>query len=496
VRHASSTYRPAPRITTLGDGFYDEVTPAKFPKRALRFRNQRWADRVGLGGLEPDEWESHFARFEPLPENLPKPLALRYHGHQFDVYNPYLGDGRGFLFAQLEDGAGRLLDLGTKGSGTTPWSRGGDGRLTLKGGVREVLATEMLEALGVNTSKSFSLFETGEALMRGDEPSPTRSSVLVRLSHSHVRFGTFQRLAHEGDTARLDRLLSYSIANYFPSLAEGPDRITRFLSEVTRASARLTASLMVAGFVHGVLNSDNMTITGESFDYGPYRFLPTYDVGFVAAYFDHQGLYAYGVQPRAVFRNLVRLAESLRLLEPRIAIAPALSDFEAVLEAETSKRILGRLGLKPNGDTDPVLVDALYAFLDESDIGYDRCFFDLYGGPAREARALSGEAKDFYVGARWKALRAILELYAPAESAVPAYFEGDRPCTLLIDEIEAIWSAISERDDWEPFEEKIREIRGIPPEASHHTPHESSPHTPHATSPPRPPAPRSRAGGA
>ena len=124
------------------------------------------------------------------------PLAMRYHGHQFRTYNPDIGDGRGFLFAQLrDDGEAGCSIWRTKGSGQTPYSRFGDGRLTLKGGVREVLAAEMLEALGVYTSKAFSLFETGEALMRGDEPSPTRSSVLVRLSHSHIRFGTFQRLA-------------------------------------------------------------------------------------------------------------------------------------------------------------------------------------------------------------------------------------------------------------------------------------------------------------
>src|SRR3984957_16308543 len=202
----SSQYRSAPRYPTLGDALYDEVAPARFPRRELRFRNQRWAERVGLGTLDAAEWEAYFARFEPLPDNLTTPLALRYHGHQFDVYNPPLGDGRGFLLAQLLDDTGRLLDLGTKGSGTTPWSRGGDGRLTLKGGVREVLATEMLEAPGVNTSKSLSLFETGEELVRGDEPSPTRSSVLVRLSHSHIRFGTFQRLAHLRDGARMKPL--------------------------------------------------------------------------------------------------------------------------------------------------------------------------------------------------------------------------------------------------------------------------------------------------
>ena len=183
--------QPRQPILDLGPAFYDVVTAADFPKAIPRFFNHRWAERVGLGDVA---WEKHFARFEPLPGNLPEPLALRYHGHQFRHYNPDLGDGRGFLFAQLRDNSGRLLDLGTKGSGTTPWSRDGDGRLTLKGAVREILATEMLEALGANTSKTFSVIETGEQLHRGDEPSPTRSAVLVRLSHGHIRIGTFQRL--------------------------------------------------------------------------------------------------------------------------------------------------------------------------------------------------------------------------------------------------------------------------------------------------------------
>ena len=147
------------------------------------------------------EWSAHFGRFEPLPDSLAAPLALRYHGHQFRVYNPDIGDGRGFLFAQLRDERGRLLDLGTKGSGTTPYSRSGDGRLTLKGAVREMLASEMLEALGVTTSRTFSIVETHEELWRGDEPSPTRSAVLVRLSHGHIRIGSFQRLAAKGDEA-------------------------------------------------------------------------------------------------------------------------------------------------------------------------------------------------------------------------------------------------------------------------------------------------------
>ena len=148
-------YTPDPRIMVLADWLGDPVSAADFPDRTLRFRNQRWDGAVGLGGLSEKDWLGNFGRFMPLDGNLPQPLALRYHGHQFQVYNPEIGDGRGFLFAQLRDGAGRLLDLGTKGSGQTPWSRQGDGRLTLKGAVREILATEMLEALGVNTSKTF-----------------------------------------------------------------------------------------------------------------------------------------------------------------------------------------------------------------------------------------------------------------------------------------------------------------------------------------------------
>ncbi len=463
-RRWNLSYRGDPRITNLGDGFFDEVTAAKFPKHELRFRNQRWAEKIGLGELTAEEWESHFAKFDPLPNNLKKPLALRYHGHQFDVYNPQLGDGRGFLYAQLRENSesdARLLDLGTKGSGRTPWSRGGDGKLTLKGGVREVLATEMLEALGVNTSKSFSLFETGEKLMRGDEPSPTRSSVLVRLSHSHIRFGSFQRLSYTRDVERLEKLLSYSIENYFPELAHSKDRARDFLSEVTRLTAKLAASFMVSGFVHGVLNSDNMVITGESFDYGPYRFLPTYDLKFVAAYFDETGLYAFGEQPAAMFRNVARLAESLRPIAPDLAIAPILRDFEATLDEEINVRLLDRLGLKSNGVMDSALMEAVYVFLSDSDVGYDRFFFDLYGGTSRFEKWRAGPTNHFYVGEEWDALRALLELYEPVTLDISSYYASEAPCTLYIDEIESIWSAVAQTDDWSPFTEKISQIRAM-----------------------------------
>ncbi len=188
----------------------------------MRSRDNVAAGDVGLDTLTDAEWIDHFGRFAPLPDNLARPLALRYHGHQFRSYNPQLGDGRGFLFAQARDGAGRLMDLGTKGSGQTPWSRGGDGRLTLKGGVRELLATKMLASRGVETSRHFaSLVETGETLTRHDEPSPTRGCVMVRLSHSHIRIGTFQRFLYLDEPDNIARLLDHVVAHYRPDCARG-----------------------------------------------------------------------------------------------------------------------------------------------------------------------------------------------------------------------------------------------------------------------------------
>lgn len=163
-------FRPEKAILELDGRFHTAVDPADFPQHIIRWRNQRWAEQVGLGALSDAEWIEHFGKFAPLEGSLEKPLAQAYHGHQFQVYNPQIGDGRGFLYAQLRDQKGRLLDLGTKGSGQTPWSRTGDGRLTLKGGVREIMAAGLLEALGVYTSKAFSLIETGEQLHRHDEP--------------------------------------------------------------------------------------------------------------------------------------------------------------------------------------------------------------------------------------------------------------------------------------------------------------------------------------
>ena len=445
-------YQPKTPVISLGEGFYDAVAPAVFPRRVLRFRNDAAAKQVGLDELTRDAWEAHFAKFEPLPANLPEPLALRYHGHQFGVYNSRLGDGRGFLFAQLKDDRGRVLDLGTKGSGRTPYSRGADGRLTLKGGVREILATSMLEALGVDTSRSFSLFETFEGLHRGDEPSPTRSSVLVRLSHSHVRFGTFQRFAFEKDAVRMKKLVDYVLEHLLPEAASAKDPVAALLGETMRRHARTAAQWMVAGFVHGVLNTDNMNITGESFDYGPWRFLPTYDPAFVAAYFDESGLYAFGRQPGTVLWNLNRLAEALRTVEPQLAAGGILEAFEGHFVKEVQTAMLRRLGLKSGGpELDDALVAGVFEFLEASKLGFDRFFFDAFGG------APKGEA---YAGPGFVALGRCLEVFEPRAAGARGhvYFTRDAPVTMVVDEVERVWAAIAEADDWGPLTEKIAAV--------------------------------------
>ena len=447
----AADYRPDPRITTLSPWLADPVEAAQFPQHELRFRNDRWAATVGLDGLSDAQWVGHFGRFEPLPDNLPQPLALRYHGHQFRVYNPDIGDGRGFLFAQMRDGGGRLLDLGTKGSGRTPYSRDGDGRLTLKGAVREILATEMLAALGVDTSKTFSVIETGESLWRGDEPSPTRSAVMVRLSHSHIRIGTFQRLLAFEDSAHMKELVAYCLETY-PGSPPPPDAPGRddpaviLMHQVVERLADLSASYMVAGFVHGVLNTDNMNISGESFDYGPWRWLPTWDASFTAAYFDHSGLYAFGRQPEAIHWNCGQLAIALRLVADSDALIAALNRFAPLYRQAMARRFVWRLGLASQGeDADIALIGAAEQHMHQSGQGPDAFFFAHRGGRG----AAPGE------------LGTLLATYQPADADEhPLWRESAAP-DLVIEEVERIWSAIDTQDDWTPLNQKVSAIRAL-----------------------------------
>ncbi|MGB3625350.1 MAG: YdiU family protein [Henriciella sp.] len=451
-------------ILEISDAFADAAKPATFPASVLRFRNTRWARRVGLADLSESAWRAHFAQFEPLAGNLETPLALRYHGHQFGVYNPELGDGRGFLFAQLRDTQGRLLDLGTKGSGQTRWSRSGDGRLTLKGGVREVLAANYLEALGVKTSKPFSLIETGEALQRNDEPSPTRSSVLVRLSHSHIRFGTFQRAAYLDESENLARLIRHCAEQYYPETLDEDLAVMApaLLQRVTAETARMVAQWMAAGFVHGVMNTDNFNITGESFDYGPWRFLPWSDPNFTAAYFDQQGLYRFGRQPTQGLWALQQLAATFTLVCDAEPLSEALQAYEPAYQEALAGHNLKLFGLGSAGDLkqDLTFLQSLYTWMSETQAPWAQVFFDWFGGAESETRARKSPITALYETPAFAPVREGLTsrgMIRPERLDHP-YWQRETPVTLLYDDVEALWAPIAEEDDWSAFEQVLSDI--------------------------------------
>lgn len=452
---------PILEISTL---FADAASPAHFPKAVLRYRNTNWDRKIGLDALSATAWKNHFGQFEPLEGNLSAPLALRYHGHQFHVYNPELGDGRGFLFAQVRDDQGRWLDLGTKGSGQTRWSRQGDGRLTLKGGVREVLAGNYLEALGVKTSKPFSLIETGEQLHRNDEPSPTRSAVFVRLSHSHLRFGTFQRAAYHDDRPAMAALIAHVIAHYYPdcedeALAHSAPALLR---AIVRVTARMIGQWMASGFVHGVMNTDNFNITGETFDFGPWRFLARSDPNFTAAYFDEQGLYRFGRQPTQGLWALQQLGGALSLVADEAVLSAALADYEPCYQASFARHTLALLGLQdgPDLQADLHFLQALYGWMTQSGADWPQLFFDWFGGVASEARAKDSPQADLYMDTAFAPVKEGLLAREPdrPERLDQAYFQAGEPVKLLIEDVEALWSPIAETDDWRAFQSKLDHI--------------------------------------
>lgn len=462
-------YEPA--LQALGGDYFDEVEPAEFPQHILRFRNDLLLPLLGLNpeAVSDDDFIEAFGKFwgrRPL-------LALRYHGYQFGQYNPYLGDGRGFLYGQVRGTDGELYDFGTKGSGTTPYSRSADGRLTLKGGVREVLAAEALYQMGVRTSRCLSMIETGEGLWRGDEPSPTRSSVMVRFSRSHIRFGTFERLHYIERPDLIKKLLDHVIEQYYPAIYGKADQYALFYAELVKRVAEMTAQWMAAGFCHGVLNTDNMSITGESFDYGPYAFITTYDRQFTAAYFDYFRRYSYGKQPSVCKFNLELLQVPLSAVIEPGDMATGLTMFDEHYQVEYRQLMLKKLGLSqlssPDGDK---LVGLTIQLLKETQVGYHDFFFKLTQtfSPIWQEDANSILSLPDFLPSNssvecleeWRSLyQRILSNIPPDEmDNIAQSLARSNPKTVLLRPmIEAVWEPIANEDNWEPFYDLLRRIQ-------------------------------------
>jgi serine/tyrosine/threonine adenylyltransferase len=455
-------------IANLGNDYYDDVIAAEFPQHHLRWRNDDILAQLGLDpqAVSDEDFTEAFGRFAGHPQPL---LALRYHGYQFGEYNPALGDGRGFLYGQVRDTQGELYDFGTKGSGPTPYSRGGDGMLTLKGGIREVLAAESLHRMGVRTSRCFSVVETGQKLWRGDEPSPTRSAVMVRFSRSHIRFGTFERLHYLLRPDLTRRLLDHVIAYYYPHLQDSKDKYLSFYQELVERVATLAAQWMAAGFCHGVLNTDNMSITGESFDYGPFAFLPTYQTEFTAAYFDHSGRYSYGNQPGICKLNLELLQKPMTAAIDSTAMTEALTIFNSHYYEQYQKLMWQKLGLDGEIDSEGLdLLNATLELLSKSQVGYHDFFVRLTdrwqshwqkdpNGILTDSTWLPGAENHLTT---WPQLYQRAALRRTDLSLTAPQLQQHNPHTVpLRPLIEETWDAIADEDNWQPFADLVAKLR-------------------------------------
>ena len=332
-------------------------------------------------GIDPETISAEEATGNRLPEGA-EPLAQLYAGHQFGNWVPQLGDGRAILLGEVLDRHGHRRDIQLKGAGRTPYSRGGDGRAWLGPVLREYVVSEAMHALGVPTTRALAAATTGEAVMRDDGPVP--GAVLTRVAASHIRVGTFQALVARGDSEGLAALTEHVIARHYPG-AEGP---LGLLQAVVAAQARLIAAWMSVGFIHGVMNTDNMAVAGETIDYGPCAFMDAYHGATVFSSIDRQGRYAFQNQPDIAVWNLAQLASALvGLIDPDeeaavAAATEALNGFGPVFQAEWLGRYRAKLGLSRAEDGDQDLVVGLLRRMSSSQADFTNTFRALASGDA------------------------------------------------------------------------------------------------------------------
>ncbi|MFO0146094.1 MAG: protein adenylyltransferase SelO [Betaproteobacteria bacterium] len=330
-------------------GAFVEWQPARVPAPRLLYLNHSLARALGLD-LQGSDEEALAAAFSGnvLPAGA-QPIAQAYAGHQFGGFSPSLGDGRALLVGEVIDRAGRRRDIAFKGSGRTPFSRGGDGKAAVGPMLREVLVGEAMHALGIPTTRALAVVATGEPVLR---ESVLPGAVLTRVAASHLRVGTFEYFAARGELDKLRRLADYALARHDPALAPSPSRYLDLLRAVALRQARLIAQWMSVGFIHGVMNTDNMTLSGETIDYGPCAFLEAYDPATVFSSIDRQGRYAFGNQPAIARWNLTRLAEALLPLmheDPDAAVPLAVEVLEAFADDYERAALAGlrrKLGLR------------------------------------------------------------------------------------------------------------------------------------------------------
>ena len=446
---------------SLPERFFARVAPTPVLKpRLVKFNHALAADLNLSAGLDTEALASLFSG-NVLPPGA-VPIAMAYAGHQFGHFVPQLGDGRAILLGEMRDGAGARRDIQLKGCGRTPYSRNGDGRAALGPVLREYLVSEAMHALGVPATRSLAAVTTGESVRR---EALMPGAILTRVAASHVRVGSFEYFAARGDVAAIQILADYVIERHYPHLAQDKARYLALLAEVVSRQASLIAAWMHVGFIHGVMNTDNMAVSGETIDFGPCAFVDAFDPAAVFSSIDEHGRYAYANQPHAAAWNLARFAETLLpIIDTNSGRAIELAtDVLSTFTAQFADRWLSgmrrKLGLSTNEEGDRALGDDLLAAMHRNEADFTLTFRALCDAAAEQTdetrvRGLFGNAHDYDQWAqRWRERLARESTLPGARAAAmrqvnPAYIPRNH-------RVEQMIVAAVERGDFAPFEELL-----------------------------------------
>ncbi|MDO6524591.1 YdiU family protein [Motilimonas sp. 1_MG-2023] len=358
-------------FSQLPDSFYQQVIPTPLLRPKLVHANTDVARLLNLdiNELQRDKFTQLFSG-NTLLNNM-APLAMKYAGHQFGIYNPALGDGRGLLLAQVKSDNGVIWDLHLKGAGKTPYSRQGDGRAVLRSSIREYLCSEAMHHLGIATTRALCLVDSEEPVWR--ERLET-GATLVRVSESHIRFGHFEYLYHSNQHHLLPVLADAVIAQHYPHLVNEPEPYLALFKQVISTTATLIAQWQGVGFCHGVMNTDNMSILGQTFDYGPFAFLDSYQADYICNHSDYEGRYAFNRQADIAQWNLSALGYALTPLISNQSLNDALAEFEPQLVHQYRSLLQSKLGFSEHQEQDGDLIRTLFNLLAANQVDYT-CFF-------------------------------------------------------------------------------------------------------------------------
>lgn len=359
------------RFSRLPGPLFTRIAPDGFARPHLVAFNPDVAALLDLDAeaAQRPDFVPCFGGREPIPGS--EPLAMKYTGHQFGVYNPELGDGRGILLGEVVNSRGETWDLHLKGAGKTPYSRFGDGRAVLRSCIREYLGSEAMHHLGIPSTRALCIIGSDEKVRR---ESMETGAMLTRVADTHIRFGHLEWLYHSGQPELLRTLVDFIIRHHFPDCADSADPVGGFFREVVRRTARLMGQWQLVGFAHGVMNTDNFSITGATFDYGPFGFLDAYQPGFICNHSDHHGRYAWNRQPSIGLWNLNALAHALSGLLERDALVDALQGYEPALLATYEGGLRDKLGLRGEREEDRGLVLDFLELLAKSGADHTRSF--------------------------------------------------------------------------------------------------------------------------